>query len=128
VDLDKPVETETRGRAAKPPHGLGELLHKLLFSSHSGLSRKEFLCDAARNLLEYSGCDVVEIRIATGTTMDACLVWLNSAGAIECDSVLSAGTDSALLPDRVRLAIPESIYESVTNRCCTVTSGLPLLS
>jgi GAF domain-containing protein len=105
---------ETHVRATKLPHRLGELIHTLLFLTHRGLSREDFLRQAAEILLDFSGCDIVEIRIAESGRRQRCVAWMAENGQIRCDCrFLLPGDPESPPSDFISSALPESITDAV---------------
>ena len=116
MNSNKPEGAESHAHGTKLPHQLGELLHKLLFLTHRSFTRKEFLRQAVEILIDYSGCDVVEIRVAEGGRSRSCLAWTTEDGSVgtECrgfeppEQVASASNVMAS-------PIPQEISEAVLN-------------
>ena len=76
---------EQHSRASKLPQHFGELLHKLLFCAHQSFSRSDFLRQACEVLMQFSGCDILEVRIAENGWTQKCRSWLKDGGTICCD-------------------------------------------
>jgi GAF domain-containing protein len=105
---------ETHARATKLPHRLGELIHTLLFLTHRGLSRADFLRQAAEVLFDFSGCDIVEIRVAEGGRSQRCLAWMTENGQICCDCrFLVPGAPDDPPAGSISSALPETIIDDV---------------
>ncbi|MBZ5498358.1 MAG: hypothetical protein LAP85_18310 [Acidobacteriia bacterium] len=127
MNQDKPVRVENHTRGTKLPHRLGELIHKLLFFTHRGLTRTDFLCLAAEILLDFSGCDIVEIRIAENGKNYRCINWIGPEGGIHRDrhyprSGEEGGPASASVPG----PIPEAMLEAVLDG--RFTAAAPFLT
>jgi GAF domain-containing protein len=106
------IETHVRG--TQLPHRLGELIHTLLFLTHRGLSRKDFLGQAAEILLDFCGCDIVEIRIAESGRSQRCIAWVEEGGGIRCDCrFLVPGDPESPPSNSISSALPESIIDAV---------------
>jgi GAF domain-containing protein len=116
MNPNKPEGAEMHARGTKLPHHLGELLHKLLFLTHRGLTRKEFLRHAAEILIDYSGCDVVEIRVDESGRCQCCIAWITEDGRIcaECRG-LEPQEQLASASDLMASPIPQEISEAVLN-------------
>ncbi len=95
---DKNVGPEPHSRASKLPQHFGELLHKLLSCAHQSFSRSDFLCQACGMLLQFSGCDIVEVRIAEDARSQRCRSWLKDGGAICFDAGASPGLEGGPEP------------------------------
>ncbi len=114
MNPNKPDSAQTHAHGTKLPHHLGELLHKLLFLTHRGLSYKEFLTQASENLIDFSGCDVVEIKVAEGGRSQSCIAWIGRDGMIRTEiRGLDAGELSAASSEVAASPIPEEISAAV---------------
>jgi|GEM_PF-218861 len=60
---DRPVQTAGRSRASNLPQRFRDLLHGLLSQASRGVTRLDFLRFASQTLLDFSGCDILEIRV-----------------------------------------------------------------
>lgn len=60
---DRPVQAHAHGSRIRVPHLFRELLHRLLALASQGVPRPEFLRQACGALLQFSGCDSVEVRL-----------------------------------------------------------------
>jgi hypothetical protein len=116
MNQNKPEGVEMYARGTKLPHQLGELLHKLLFLSHRGLTRKESLRQAVEILIDYSGCDVVEVRVAEGGRYRSCLAWTTEDGGVcaECRG-FEPPEQVASASHLMASPIPQEISEAVLN-------------
>lgn len=112
MDQNLPEKAEPLARSAKLPHHLGELLHRLLFLTHRGLARQDFLHHAAELMLEFSGCDVVEIRVREASRSQRCLAWIDGRGETHCDCHYIIAGDPGLSAG-MSGPIPEPILEAV---------------
>jgi GAF domain-containing protein len=115
MNLNPPEGMEAQPRGPKAPHRLGELLHRLLHLAHRGLARKEFLRQASQLLLDFSACDIVEIRIAEGARSQRCLAWIGEHTGIQFDCRELHPGDSDAGSDAISGPIPEPILEAVLN-------------
>lgn len=115
------VAGETHVRASRLPHHFGELLHKLLFYTHQGLTRFDFLRQACGILMEFSGCDVLEVRIGENGRSYRCRSWLDAEGAMRWDFFSSADPKSKPVSTG-KGPVPEPILEGVLNGDLTVAA------
>jgi signal transduction histidine kinase len=115
------VGGETHIRASRLPHHLGELLHKLLFYTHQGLTRFDFLRQACGILMEFSGCDMLEIRIGENSRSYRCRSWLDTEGAMHCDFVSPADPKSKPVTTN-KGPVPEPLPEGVLSGDLTVAA------
>lgn len=72
------------------PYHLRELLQKLLFQTHRGSTRQDFLRQAAEILLAFSGCDLLELRLVEDGKSHRCKAWLGSDGQVIFESQFPA--------------------------------------
>jgi signal transduction histidine kinase len=111
---NKPSETHARGRATRVPFRFRELLHKLLFLATRGVPRPEFLRQASSALLEFSGCDSVELRVEEAGKHCRARAFLDEGGeprfearrpvaTWECEP--EADVSAGVVPDRIVQAI-----------------------
>jgi signal transduction histidine kinase len=111
----KKVPAIRAGRAGgKEPHRLRELLHRLLVHANRVSSRPQFLSQACGILLEFSGCDAVEVRFEEAGKTHACRVVGHGEGKshVECRTIPSAGeergaadADAGSIPERLVAAV-----------------------
>jgi two-component system, NtrC family, sensor kinase len=102
------------GGGGKEPHRLRELLHRLLVYSNRDSSRQQFLRQACGILLEFSGCDAIEVRVDDAGKTYACRVVGHGEGKshVECRTTPSAveereaaEADGGPIPERLVTAV-----------------------
>jgi signal transduction histidine kinase len=118
---NKSVGGETHIRASRLPHHFGELLHKLLFYTHQGLTRFDFLRQACGILMEFSGCDVLEVRISENARSHRCRSWIDSDGSLRWDFFSPADPTNKSVPAG-KGPVLEPILEAVLSGDLTVAA------
>ncbi len=76
-----------RVQRARLPHHLRELLHRLLFETHLRSTHYQFLRKAVGILLEFAGCDLLEVRIDEMGRVYRCQGSLDSEGQYRFDGL-----------------------------------------
>ncbi len=102
--------TTTRGQIATTPHRFRELLHRLLFHANRGFNKLEFLQQSCCILLEFSGCDTVEVRLDERGKVIRCMVLQAGPGEIRIDCRAPVTVDGDNLTGHI--SIPERIIKS----------------
>ena len=95
---DMPSTPIARAQRVRLPYHLRELLHRMLFQTHQGSTRQEFLREAAEILLEFSACDMLEVRIEEGGRIQRCRAQVENGGkvAFDCRPPASGSAGPAL--------------------------------
>ncbi len=117
----KPVRLETSGRTGKLPHRFGELLHRLMSSAHQNLARGVFLRTACKTILEFSGCDALEVRFQEGGKSHQCKWWLEGNDGIFCETC-DGSAPSAARGEEGPPLIPEHILQGLLRGDLTVAA------
>ena len=116
---NKPVEIQARGRRTRAPHRFRELLHKLLLLTSRGVARAEFLRQACGAMLDFSGCDSVELRVEEAGKPCRARAFLDQGGQTQFEGKKAVLTwecapegdlSSGLVPERVLHAILEGDF------------------
>jgi signal transduction histidine kinase len=103
------------GGGAREPHRLREILHRLLVHASRDSSRLRYLRQACGILLEYSGCDAVEVRLEEGGKTHSCRVVAHGEGQshAECRTALTAAVEERAAAEGDPGGIPERLVAAV---------------
>jgi signal transduction histidine kinase len=97
-------------RGNKLPRLLHDLLHALLFQASEGISRREYLLQAIKNLSEASQCDAVVIRLEEKGKTFRCAARREPTGGLTLECPEDA------IPAFCEGDLPESLLQAVLRR------------
>ena len=121
MSQNKPARMDSSGRAGRLPQRFGELLHRLISSAHQSIARIDFLASACATILEFSGCDALELRFTEKGRSHRAKWRVEADGSMRCDTGAGFAPDAPLAAQEP-LLIPEPILQGLLYGDLTVAA------